>query len=259
MNQQEQNTSSLAELPVQPEAKKCNHMIVIVILAILAVGGFTFGGFELYENLQNKSQPNNTEIEGPDSGGEEIVKEDKDETNSIISGSASFNIPNPAFNDSSYDGTVKFEYGISDNIMFAYSISYTPSMTGGGTSEVISNNVDIDTGEKLSNAEVLKRLDITTEEVYEKILENLADSVSIDSFLLSVNGSIDAGTITVSSFKNNIDEYVETLKGDQELFYVFLKDSKVNVSYNQSDVLKALGMSSHMGNGLIHEYVEVEL
>lgn len=259
MNQQEQNTSSLAELPVQPEAKKCNHMIIIVILAILAVGGFTFGGFELYENLQNKSQPNNTEIEGPDSGGEEIVKEDKDETNSVISRSASFVIPNPAFNDDTYDGKVKFEYGISDNILFAYSISFIPSVTAGGTNEVISNNIDINTGKNLNNEEVLKRLNITTEGVYEKILENLADSVSIDSFLLNVNGSIDTETITVSGFKNNIDEYVEALKGEQELFYVFLKDSKITVSYSQNEILKALGMSSHMGAGLISEYVEVEL
>lgn len=239
-------------------SKKCNHVPIIVALAILAVCGFAFGGFELYDNMQSKNQTGSSETEcskNNESGNEK----DDDSVSTVISENASFVVPNPPYDEGTNDGTVKFEYGIYDDILFAYSINYHLHPYGQIVSEVISNNVDINTGEKLSNAEVLERVNIATEEVYRKILGNLADTVSINSLLLNTHGDLSGEAISIDDFKNNISEYVEQLKDKQDGFYILLKDSKIAVSYVQSEILEELGMSSHMNAGLVGGYVEVEL
>ena len=238
-------------------SKKCNHVPIIVALAILAVCGFAFGGFELYDNLQSKNQTGSSETEC--SNNNESVSEENNRASTVISGNASFAVPNPPYDEGANDGTVKFEYGIYDDILFAYSINYHLHPYGHIVSEVISNNVDINTGEKLSNTKVLERVNITIEEVYRKILENSADTVSVDSFLLNMQGDVSGETIGIDDFKNNIGEYVEQLKDNQDDFYILLKDSKIAVSYVQSEILEELGMSSHMNVGLVGGYVEVEL
>lgn len=242
----------------QSEVKKCNHIPIIIVLAILAVCGFAFGGFELYDNLQSKNQTGSSETECLNNN-ESISEGDNDKTGTVISGNASFAVPNPPYDEGTNDGTVKFEYGIYNDILFAYSINYHLHPYGYIVSEVVSNNVDINTGEKLSNAKVLERVNITIEEVYRKILGNLADTVSADSFLLNTQGDVNGETISIDDFKNNISEYVEQLKDNQDAFYILLKDSKISVSYVQDEILEELGMSSQMNHGLVGGYVEVEL
>lgn len=241
----------------QSEAKKCKHMPIIIALAILAVCGFSFGGFELYQNINNGSQTCDIECEQSDN--ESIVEGDDTVPRTMITGSASFTVPNPQYDEGTNDGTVKFEYGVYNGVLSTYSISYHSNPHGYIVSEVVSDNTDLSTGKKLDNITTLGRFGLTTDEVYRQILNNLVETVSIDSFLIDVNGDIDAEKITINDFKNNIDKYIETLKSDQDLFYVFLKGSKVAVSYEQNKVLENLGMSSHMGIGLVSGYAEVEL
>lgn len=239
-------------------SKKCNHVPIIVALAMLAVCGFAFGGFELYDNLQSKNQTGSSETEYSDNN-ESVSEENNKRVSTVISENASFAVPNPPYDEGTNDRTVKFEYGIYDDILFAYSINYHLHPYGHIVSEVISNNVDINTGEKLSNTKVLERVNITIGEVYNKILGNLADTVSVDSFLLNTRGDVSGETISIDDFKNNVSEYVEQLKDNQDAFYILLKDSKITVSYVQSEILEELGMSSHMDVGLVGGYVEVEL
>jgi len=258
MDKDNQVTSESATQIVRSEVKKCNHVPTIVVLAILAVCGFAFGGFELYNNMQSKNQTGSSETEYSNNNGSNN-EEDGDRLGTVISENMSFAVPNPPYDEGTNDGTVKFEYGIYDNILFAYSINYHLHPYGYIVSEVVSNNVDINTGEKLSNAEVLERVNIATEEVYRKILGNLADTVSVNSLLLNTQGNLSGEAISIDDFKNNISEYVEQLKDKQDGFYILLKDSKIAVSYIQSEILEELGMSSHMNAGLVGGYVEVEL
>lgn len=238
-------------------SKKCNHVPIIVVLAILAVCGFSFGGFELYQNINNGSQACNIKCEQGDNEG--IVESDDTVPRTMITGSATFTVPNPPYGEGTDDGTVKFEYGVYNGVLSTYSISYRSNPNGYIVSEVVSDNVDLNTGKKLDNTTTLGRFGFTIDEVYRQILNNLVETVSVDSFLLDINGKIDAEKITINDFKSNIDKYIETLKSDQNLFYVFLKGSKVAVSYEQNKVLENLGMSSHMGVGLVSGYAEVEL
>ncbi|MCR4753697.1 MAG: hypothetical protein K5837_04765 [Candidatus Saccharibacteria bacterium] len=185
---------------------------------------------------------------------EEVAK-----TNTIVTGDASFNVPNPARNEGNLDGTVKFEYGVFNNILSTYSISYYEVPTGDITSKVISNNIDLATGEKLDNEAVLDKFGLTAEEIYRKILENISETVTVDSFLLNTSGNILDESISVDAFKRNIDKYIETLKTNYDLFYIFLKDSNITISYQQHKLLEKLGMSSHMDTGLVNGYVEIKI
>jgi len=66
----------------QSEAKKCKHMPIIIILAVLAIGGLGFGGFEFWQNIQKDDeaknlQAKNTKIEEQDK--DTLVEDNKDQ------------------------------------------------------------------------------------------------------------------------------------------------------------------------------------
>lgn len=263
MEPQNQPTNPNPQSTMEP-AKKCKHMPIIIILAILAIGGLSFGGFELWQNIQKNSQLSETDDR------ENIITDSDEKPSSIVTGNALFIIGNTdVISDAdnvdigicseSGEATAKFEYGFLKNILSTYSIVYSECMPNNVVSKIISNNIDSDTGERLNNEKVLGRFGITMEEAYRNILENLADSVSAKAFLLDAEGSVDAEQISINDFKKNIDTYIETLRNDQENFYVFLKESKIAIAYSQREILEKLGMSSHMDAGLIGGYTEIKL
>lgn len=244
MNTQNQITNEHTTQLESSKSNNCNHLPIIYTLLILLIGSYILFSFGLYQLIGDNKQSGQTKCTT-----EEVAK-----TNTIVSGNASFNVPNPTRNEGNFDGTVKFEYGVFNNILSTYSISYYEVPTGGTTSKVISNNIDLATGEKLDNKATLDKFGFTVEEIYRKILENISETVTVDSFLLNRSGNILDESISVDAFKRNIDKYIETLKTDYDLFYIFLKDSTVTISYQQHDILEKLGMSSHMDTGLVSGY-----
>lgn len=74
MDPQKQTSIEPTTTPAKPETKKCNHMAIIIILAILATGGFAFGGFELYQNIHTNNGVNNQETDEKVTNIEEIRK-----------------------------------------------------------------------------------------------------------------------------------------------------------------------------------------
>lgn len=93
MNPQEQTTEPITQ-QTQSEAKNKKYIAIIVILAILTIGGFVFGGIELWQNMQKEDeivklqfkndnlQSENNKNEYNDSMGENIADE-KNNTNNI--------------------------------------------------------------------------------------------------------------------------------------------------------------------------------
>ena len=249
MNTQNQITNEHTTQLESSKSNNCNHLPIIYTLLILLIGSYILFSFGLYQLIGDNNQPSRTKCTT-----EEVAK-----TNTIVTGNASFNVPNPTRNEGNLDGTVKFEYGVFNNVLSAYSISYYKVPTGGTTSKVISNNIDLATGEKLDNKATLDKFGLSAEEIYRKILENISETVTVDSFLLNRSGNILDESISVDAFKRNIDKYIETLKTNYDLFYVFLKDSNITISYQQHDILEKLGMSSHMDTGLVSGYAEIKI
>ena len=62
--------------PMEKPVKKCKHMPIIIILAILAIGGIGFGGYELWQNMQKDDEIKNLQAEK----GEEQKDKEKVET-----------------------------------------------------------------------------------------------------------------------------------------------------------------------------------
>ena len=162
------------------EQNKCKHTPVIIVLAILLVCSCAFGGFELYQNINNKNRNCYTEYEQNDNN----IVDNNNNTPSkpAVTGDASFTVPNPtSYSAGINDGTVKFEYGVYNNVLSAYSINYYQNPAKDVISKVISSNLDLNTGEKLDNVKTLDRFGFTIDEVYRKILNNIAETASIDS------------------------------------------------------------------------------
>lgn len=249
MSTQNQITNNHTTQLESSKSNKCNHLPIIYTLLVLLIGSYILFGFGLHQLIGSNNRPSQTKCPT-----EEVAK-----TDTIVTGNSSFNVPNPTRNEGNLDGTVKFEYGVFNNVLSTYSISYYKVPTGGTTSKVISNNIDLATNEKLDNKAVLDKFSFTVEEIYRKILENISETVTVDSFLLNRGGNILDETISVDAFKRNIGKYIELLKTDYDLFYIFLKDSTVTISYQQHDILEKLGMSSHMDTGLVSGYAEIKI
>ncbi len=56
--------------------KKCKHMPIIIILAILTVAGIGFGGFELWQNMQKDNDIKNLQADKAKLGEQKAEKED---------------------------------------------------------------------------------------------------------------------------------------------------------------------------------------
>lgn len=71
------NQISSTPTQVIESPKKCKHLPIIIVLAILAVGGLGFGGFELWQNIQKDSDIKNLQAK-IDNSAELDKKDDAD-------------------------------------------------------------------------------------------------------------------------------------------------------------------------------------
>ena len=59
----ESETTNLNPTQVAESQKKCKHVPVIIVLAVLAASGIGFGGFELWQNVQKDNDINNLQAD----------------------------------------------------------------------------------------------------------------------------------------------------------------------------------------------------
>ena len=118
--------------------------------------------------------------------------------------------------------------------------------------DLYSLNVDLKNNKIIKEDELLDKFNLNKDILYKKILINLADTVTVDKFLLSTNGDISSGTISITDFKNNINNYVDQLKdfSDSNLYLLYISNGNLYAKYNHEFILNKLGMGTHMGTGL---------
>ncbi len=122
-----------------------------------------------------------------------------------------------------------------------------------------SLNVDLNNNKIITNQELLKIYNINLSNTFEKILNNISNTVTTEQFLLSTDGDINAETITVDKFKENIKIYATYIDNRYDIITLYLKDNKLIVVYDQAKILSVLGMGTHMGIGLVSEPQSLQL
>ena len=95
--------------------------------------------------------------------------------------------------------------------------------------------------------------------MFEKILKNIKNTVTVDKFLLSTTGDITADKISLSEFDNNISTYAKDIENNYDVVTLYLKNNKLVAVYTQSEILSLLKMGTHMNIGLISEPQVIEL
>lgn len=284
-------SSTTPAMPNQPKPQSSKVLLVTTIIcAVLAVAGIAFGVYGMFlkpepecktdcqnvaDDVPKKEQPTPMEEDTyqlsdyvsflettiPVTFPDEVAKGHTEDTltkielknlpDSII---AEFNdaqeklIPK---DDSNLSQENEVGATINDGVLSVYSAFKYTSMFG-VTGDAITLNYDLKNNKKLDNARLIALYNLTGEEAYEKILEEIAGSVTIDSFLLSTTGDVTAPKISIAEFKAKIGEYKTTLANSLDLLKLYVdNDNKVHALYEQYEVLNALGMGSHMGVGLI--------
>lgn len=149
-------------------------------------------------------------------------------------------------------------YEIDKNILSVYT-KESKSYELGAQYNYYSLNVDLNNNKIITNEELLKINNITSSYMFEKILNNIANTVTTDEFLLSTSGDVTAETETIDKFKENIKTYVTYIDNRYDVITLYLKDNKLIAVYDQSKMLSILGMGTHMGIGLVSEPQSIQL
>lgn len=161
------------------------------------------------------------------------------------------------------DGIVlnTFSYEIKDNILSVYSEEEIKYGVNGLLSTYSENslNVDLKNNKILDKNDVLDVFNISLESVYTKILNNLIETVDIDEFLLNTQGMLGGETIKLTEFKTNVSDYAKELDDRYDLFVLYIHEGQLKCTYIQWKVLEALGMGTHMGDGLNPKYQTIVL
>lgn len=132
--------------------------------------------------------------------------------------------------------------------------TYEKAEVGSGQQfDYYSLNINLDNQKIITNEELLKIYNIRPIDMYKKILTNIANTVSIDQFLLDTDGNVAAKTLKVSDFKKNVSTYANEIDNRFDVIYLYLNNNKVYVVYEQSKILEILGMGCHMNLGLVEE------
>jgi len=149
-------------------------------------------------------------------------------------------------------------YEVDKNILSVYT-KESKSYELGNQYNYYSLNVDLNNNKIITNQELLKIYNINLSNTFEKILNNISNTVTTEQFLLSTDGDVTAETITIDKFKENIKTYATYIDNRYDIITLYLKDNKVIAVYDQSKILSVLGMGTHMGIGLISEPQSLQL
>ena len=149
-------------------------------------------------------------------------------------------------------------YEVDKNILSVYT-KESKLYERGTQYNYYSLNVDLNNNKIITNQELLKIYNINLSNTFEKILNNISNTVTTEQFLLSTDGDINAETITVDKFKENIKIYATYIDNRYDIITLYLKDNKLIVVYDQAKILSVLGMGTHMGNGLVSEPQSLQL
>lgn len=162
------------------------------------------------------------------------------------------------------NGTVVFRSNKADatingDILSIFTIfDYQGAYEKMGDAETMNYNLKNDV--ELANTELLADYNLTSKSMYEAILNQLAQNVTTSSFLLATDGDVTAPTISITDFTNNITEYAATLSDSPNLVKLYIdKDDNIHALYQQYQILEALGMSAHMGIGLLRGVQDIKL
>ena len=162
------------------------------------------------------------------------------------------------------NGTVVFRNNKADatingDILSVFTVfDYQGAYEKMGDAETI--NYDLKNDTELTNMGLLADYNLTSKGMYEAILNQLVQNVTADSFLLAINGDVTAPTISIADFTNNIAEYATTLSNNPNSVKLYVdENNSVHALYQHYQILEALGMSAHMGIGLLRGVQDIKL
>ncbi len=164
--------------------------------------------------------------------------------------------------DAEYKLKNEFIYGIDKNILSVYCFenkNIVNQYSNIPTYNFYSLNVNLGNNKFVTNQELLELYNINSQDMFEKILNNIANTVTISKLLLTPNGDVSAEQITIDEFRKNIKSYAKTIDNRYDVVTLYLKDNKLNVVYDQNKILNILGMGSNNGIGLVFEPQSLEL
>lgn len=146
-------------------------------------------------------------------------------------------------------------YEVKDNILSIYvdETIQNKENTGYKSCSRYSLNVNLINNNLISNDELLGIFKITSEDMYLNVLKNISENVKTNELLLSTDGDITAEKITIETFKTKIPEEAKNINNKTDLITLYIKNGELQASFYQNEILKAIGMGTHMGIGLIQE------
>ena len=116
--------------------------------------------------------------------------------------------------------------------------------------DAYSLNLDLGKKRVLTNRELINVFGTDLAEINKKVLRNIASEITTSQLLESTEGNVDANSITIDEFKNQISSFAESIDNRYDAYILYILDGKLMANYDTYHILRLLGLGSHMGIGL---------
>lgn len=130
----------------------------------------------------------------------------------------------------------------------------------------VLNTLGLSTHMGAGFGESFKTVNINGNNTYSKrmiiqcILNNILQNDNISNNVYkSPDGDITSGKLSEKEFQEDMNNYIDKLESNKEVFNVTKNENKQTVEFEVEKVLNALGYSSHMGVGIRHGIQKIEL
>lgn len=130
----------------------------------------------------------------------------------------------------------------------------------------VLNTLGLSTHMGAGFGESFKTVNINGNNTYSKrmiiqcVLNNILQNDNISNNVYkSPDGDITSGKLSEKEFQEDMNNYIDKLESNKEVFNVTKNGNKQTVEFEVEKVLNALGYSSHMGGGIRHGIQKIEL
>lgn len=165
-------------------------------------------------------------------------------------------LSNKIFYDISGNILSVYELDKSDLIEYPYERYDDPQAYT--TYDFYSVNINLDDQKLITNQELLEMYKINPSDVFEKILNDIADFHKDDGLLIPTDSQA-FDTMSSKEFKKNIKTYIKQINNRFDKIVLYVKNNNVYVAYDEEDIVDLVGLKSQERYAAVNSDLETRV
>ncbi len=176
-----------------------------------------------------------------------------------MSGSAEYsntNLSNEIFYDIS--GNVLSVYELDESYLIEYPYGEEQGPMDYTTYDFYSININLDEQKIITNQELLEMYKINPSDVFEKILNDIADLHKDDGLLIPTESQA-FDNMSSKEFKKNINKYIKQINNRFDKIVLYVRNNNVYVAYDEEDIVRLIGLEAQTRYAAVESDIETHV